>query len=75
MNKALNRLISVQKQYFMRALLRVAVLLAAFFAFPSVAPASGFVRVAEQHFLKYGKPYSFLGADLWYAPSLACDSV
>ena len=59
----------------MRALLRVAVLLAAFFAFPSVAPASGFVRVAEQHFLKDGKPYSFLGADLWYAPSLACDSV
>ena len=59
----------------MQALLRVAVLLAAFFAFPSVAPASGFVRVAEQHFLKDGKPYSCLGADLWYAPSLACDSV
>ena len=57
----------------MRALLRVLPLLAAFVLFSRGASASGFVRVAEQHFVKDGKPCFFLGADLWYAPSLACD--
>lgn len=73
MNKSLNRLIFEGKRRFMQALLRVLPLLAAFVLFSYGASASGFVRVAEQHFVKDGKPCFFLGADLWYAPSLACD--
>lgn len=57
----------------MRALLRAFLLFAAFLLSAPGATASGFVRVGEQRFIKDGKPCYFLGADLWYAPSLACD--
>lgn len=59
----------------MRAFVKACTLFFACVLFPLTMSASGFVRVVEQRLLKDGKPCVFLGADLWYAPSLACDSL
>ncbi len=42
-----------------------------FGAVPSVSMA--FIRVSDGHFIRDGRPYYFIGTNLWYAPILASD--
>ncbi len=45
--------------------------LLAFFFVPFVA--SAFIGVADGHFVRDGKPYYYVGTNLWYAPILASE--
>ena len=37
------------------------------------APKNPFVSVKDGHFVRDGKPYTFVGANFWYGPILASE--
>lgn len=53
-----------------RGLALLFVLVTGFFA---PVAAQSFIRVSDGHFVRDGKPYYFVGTNLWYAPILASE--